>query len=970
MNKFKLLDISIKNFRGFKKEIIFSFEGNYNSILISGNNGIGKTSFYDAIEWTFTGKLFRYSDESEEKKCKFINFQPVEDGEYARVALTLGNQDTNFTVIRELIKFENVKSDFGEKNTKLTIIKNDGLSIYDDEAYKFMSDKLISEEWRDKIQFKDVFSQYHLLTQDKMKYFIQGIKMPERYNQIANLLGTDRYLKYNEGITKIKKEIQKEILELEQKINGTEGIIKSLESTGVNSKEMNIEEFNDIYSIISTLIKKLNEYKTKYNINYNFSINTYDVEEINRVMNNVVLMKDTLTQIRESSKIKEQELSILKRDFNNYLINKKNEVNYTKLTTIYKEMEKIIFLIENFNSYKDYKTEVDYFTKRLQGIQQSIEQEKLILDFVREIYLDLKQNINYIKEINSEENIEESILNELQLFFSESKSVSKNDYFTIYFKDDKPEIINKNYIKELTDKSYLSFNQVYSSINQNIKKEVDKFIDILGINYIEYCKYKNELIDLEKELSNLSDVESGIKEILILARKQIEKIDYDKVKNTSCPVCSTAFTNLELINIIDEKLSMSNECVKKKQLDIQGIKKLIKENKNLSKKIQRDIHNSLKNYIDETVIICKKIEGIGILFKKKNEDLATEKEKINLSLQDIHKKNSKYVNLLGQFNIKSDNISDSLQMIFNEFNVELDNLGYPYEKNKLDDIYKLMYDTRTTIDLYKQRLKKNDIDIERVELSIIEKIDLENKIIYSIDNVQSNLKVIKSKLYEICDIIKNNKKYTLYKEKKLELSKYKEENLKMKINVENINKLELAMSNTIYNLNQDIMTENEEFINSIFKRIFTHPYYRKLKFNFGENNFGNKTLKIICCHENGETVINPAYIFSSTQVNILALSVFLSIAIKQKCTNLDLILLDDPIQNMDDMNILAFIDVLRSCIDQDILDKQLIISTHDNKINNLFIKKFRFYKSKIYKFIDYTFEGPRVICKEVNSTAD
>jgi hypothetical protein len=966
MNKFKLIDISIKNFRGFNKEVVFNFEGNYNSILISGNNGIGKTSFYDAIEWAFTGKLFRYSDESEEKKCKFINFQPVEEGEYARVALTLGNQEISFTVIRELVKFENVVSDFGEKNTKLTIIKDNGCFIYGEEACKFMSEMLISEEWKNKLEFSDVFSQYHLLTQDKMKYFIQGIKMPERYHQIANLLGNDRYLKYNDGVAKIRKDIQKENLELEKKINEVESIIKGLESTGINSKEMNIEEFNDMYRIISELTKKLDEYKTIYNINYDFNIDTYNVDEINRVMNNVVLMKDALTQNREARKVKEQELSILKTDFNDYLISIKNQETYNKSRVLYNRLGKISFLRENLKSYESYKNEVDDFSKKNQKTQQDIETGKLTLDFVREIYLDLKQKINYINNLNIKTNIESVDLSELQSFLLESKIVSENDRFVIYFKSGTPEILNKNFIeKEVIDSSYLKFNQVYTAMNQKLKNSIDRSINDLNRISTENYNYKNELIELEKELNNLSDLEIGIKEILMLARKHIEKDDDDKMENTNCPVCGTPFSYFHLLNVIDEKLSMSNECVKKKQLDIECIKRIIKENSNLSKEIQKGIHNYLQGYINTIMTIYKRFEDIGILIKKNNEDLATQKEQFNLKLQDVNKNNSKYIDLLDELKIKSENLDEYLQKTFNELNAELSKLAHSYEKYELDEMDKLIYNTGTKIELYKHRLSNNNIDINNIELSIMNKIEIENMAIESIGSAQSNLELIKSKLYDICDIVRNNNRYTVWKENKLKLSKYKQDDLRAKKLIENLNKLELAISNTVLKLNQDIMLENEEFINSIFKRIFTHPYYRKLKFEFGENNYGNKTLKMICYHENGKTLINPTYIFSSTQVNILALSVFLSIAIRQKCTNLDLILLDDPIQNMDDMNILSFIDVLRSCIDQNILDKQLVISTHDNKINNLFIKKFRFYKSKIYKFVDYTFEGPRILCKEL-----
>lgn len=70
---------------------------------------------------------------------------------------------------------------------------------------------------------------------------------------------------------------------------------------------------------------------------------------------------------------------------------------------------------------------------------------------------------------------------------------------------------------------------------------------------------------------------------------------------------------------------------------------------------------------------------------------------------------------------------------------------------------------------------------------------------------------------------------------------------------------------------------------------------------------------IECKNKSGKTIVNPAFTFSKAQVNIVAISIFLSMALRQQCTKLNTILLDDPMQSMDDLNIISFIDVLRSC---------------------------------------------------------
>lgn len=51
-------------------------------------------------------------------------------------------------------------------------------------------------------------------------------------------------------------------------------------------------------------------------------------------------------------------------------------------------------------------------------------------------------------------------------------------------------------------------------------------------------------------------------------------------------------------------------------------------------------------------------------------------------------------------------------------------------------------------------------------------------------------------------------------------------------------------------------------------------------------------------------------------------------------TPLQTIGIDDPFQNLDDINVFSFLDVLS----QILLDKQVIISTHDDKFANLIRK--------------------------------
>ena len=93
--------------------------------------------------------------------------------------------------------------------------------------------------------------------------------------------------------------------------------------------------------------------------------------------------------------------------------------------------------------------------------------------------------------------------------------------------------------------------------------------------------------------------------------------------------------------------------------------------------------------------------------------------------------------------------------------------------------------------------------------------------------------------------------------------------------------------------------------------------------------------------------------FSSAQLNILSLSVFLARALHAKSHDgapVDCILIDDPIQSLDSINILATIDLLRSIALN--FNKQIILSTHDENFHELLKRKIPIskYGSKFISF--------------------
>lgn len=130
----------------------------------------------------------------------------------------------------------------------------------------------------------------------------------------------------------------------------------------------------------------------------------------------------------------------------------------------------------------------------------------------------------------------------------------------------------------------------------------------------------------------------------------------------------------------------------------------------------------------------------------------------------------------------------------------------------------------------------------------------------------------------------------------------------------------------------------EDLINSIYRKIDPHPAFKKVEFkaDFDSDKPG---LNIVVSDGAGG-LISPILYFSAAQTNILSLSVFLASALHAKDDEgnpINVIMIDDPIQSMDSINILSTIDLLRSICLQ--FDKQVIISTHDENFFKLLQRK-------------------------------
>lgn len=131
-----------------------------------------------------------------------------------------------------------------------------------------------------------------------------------------------------------------------------------------------------------------------------------------------------------------------------------------------------------------------------------------------------------------------------------------------------------------------------------------------------------------------------------------------------------------------------------------------------------------------------------------------------------------------------------------------------------------------------------------------------------------------------------------------------------------------------------------DIINKLYNTIDPHPDYKEIRF-VCDFKLKDPRLKILVSNiDEGKEKIVPNLYFSTAQMNILSFCIFLAKALFAKDDqgrDMDCIFIDDPIQALDDINILSIIDLLRNVAFS--MNKQIVLTTHDRNFFELLQKK-------------------------------
>lgn len=877
--------IDIENFRCFKGLNQFNIDGK--TIILYGENGYGKSSFFDAIEWCLTGTVDRFKQPGERNiNKKIISNRQAKEGEYCSVELTIEGikLKRSFRIIegaRETILVKDL-SDItitqGKENVERYIEENI--------AYENANKKLLTT----------LIKKSHILSQDQITDFVLRDDPKDRFDSLADIMGYRQLMNLTKNLKKVKTEINRNITQQNQSILTYKNVIESKLEEKV---ELDLLEINQ-------LLEQL-----KINVNQEDILS-----EIKKKEESLVDSKGRLDE--KISNFHNLDYDLTKISYNNLEINSNQlENQIEKNDNNLKRIERLLDKIYEENNH---------ISKQLANIdsQSNILNERI----------NLEKNISDIEfELNdfnvSEDNLEHLI-----------KEAEKKQEELFY--------VQTHHQSYLSSQEIIKNNPILISKN---KLQIGKY----GRRISKYSKYLGNfqsLLDNENESTSLNSLNNAIQEVYSYVNS-----NKHHVNNDICPVCSSEKEDLSraILNNIESNLFI----IQQNSSRISKINDIIKyTNQKVTKLKSAKIsaENELKNLETNLIISEENLKGIQNSNLYENDSFELEYDKITDLLKAISERINKYNNFkVKYYTLKSlrDKLNNYPQKeLTNNENwktvLKIRRLNLSNRKANLNRLQEKEKDIKkSTEDEYKKvnqilfllsRILPNDkrnlaievvFDEMKKEINEINlQIELTRRAINSYQKLLDNSK-IESNIQQYTNIVLQN-------EEKLEDSKRE---------LEIIDNYRNAIFDQIGDKAADLLNRPDSKIQKYFRYLNPVPDVNEVLFNSPSP----EELEIVLSYKNKSgmptNVSNVQHSLSSGQLYVLAISIFLAINEEQNVSKLDFVGIDDPIQNMDDVNQFSICDVLSS------INRQLIFSTHDLDFMKLYLKKNEHVKDSIQVFM-------------------
>ena len=849
----KIKKILIKNFKNIKERIIDFQE---NVTLFVGPNGFGKTTIFDAIELSLTGKIRRieesdYSDGRSSFSAPYFQNNPNEN---TFIELMLTNDEGNSLIVSSLYKSSmntegsNVpKFSFSKFQRRVRV--GPGISFQSDEDFEGSSERDIQKDISQFLGYEsedyslgDTFDLFNYIQQDETAYYLKQ-KEKDRKEQLNFLLNIGNYVNRKNRLERLRSTLSSTEKELREK----KGKLK-------NSPI----KYNTLYSKLS-----LRE-DTDFAFN-NKSI-VFDDELSNESLNIYLSEIEKLQEFRDSFSPKDYFLRKQSEQFERDVLEDKDFICYLIIRKIFENQENIESIKQNHS---------------------------LILNEKNYSYFLLK---NYIEQL-------ESLENDSRIF--------------------KRGKILKSLLDVEIDK--LNIESIKNSLNGFVDWEFGKvWFEMFDSKLTNYKNKKEQLDDGTDSINKLLEIRSRLKEHSDNNHSECVFCGYDWIESKNLLLAYEETTNQLRKNLTNFEIEVSN---------------LVEELNQFKMELQNQIQMKQEKLFvipDDFLMAIRSISNYD--FPESFSNLVVMNSEMtpmlvdeNASLQKFEFLKKELISLLQEKQLIPNEVYGTFLRVVSK-RVDFEKLLEKYSILDGESIREFGISFGLLpISLHKFEENKDGLLVFLEELR--SQIVFDNSKSSDLQNLFDKYFESNEKTFEDCTIesINQKREYIINQFELQSLTMFHQIEKRLQIIEQTITYLQ----NRVRELNNNINSYQEQMIQKL--KLPFYMYTAKILQNYQQGmgvlltTQNNSNIRFIANSNSEQDVM---YQLSSGQVAVISFAFTLALNTTFKISKeFKFLSIDDPIQDMDSMNVYALIDLIRHSLS----DYQIIMSTH-NDGSAMFIK--------------------------------
>lgn len=974
--------VTIKNFRCFKNA---EFDLSSDIVAIYGRNGTGKTSFFDSIEYALLGNIDRYGNQPVQQLKNVFSTEDI------KIRIDFKNKVQEWLEINETPQGLELSGSQNWKSPR-------------DFLYDFLVLPKYQTARRNVDSLGEILRSTVLLSQENIRYFVNGTP-DRRERVLTYLAGDAQLQKCWSKTALVEKEIGSRKKEEESKLAMYEIMAKDFKTKIVElenklksfrdkiGSQSTPRTFTSLLETLKTvhILTNLNEPSTQDELESTINlIKTGCEEKYSEISkkNKILAEIETLSLSYDSKAKRNEQVTILiektQKDLedlkkNEAFLKEKLDQQEKNLSRIGYLKEESIKTIESYQKILQLRIESDRLKNTINQIREKLEQltnkQKDFFNFLKERGNERdsvsKECNNQKSSIEIEKKRLEKLITKRQLFSQYSKAKLEFDHVDSKRKeiDLKKEQITSSLAtlidgrKVLAEKIALLNNQIAemgSNINET-KSLIAKLKQFATGSLCLLCghdhksnKALQESIELQletvpvtlQELFQRSQQLNNQNLILINNQSKLEGLlkslddQYGQLisfKASQMKIINDFVADLEAYGIlvneiaIEEAITASSSLISDRQSHLEKNQSRL-ENALIYEKNAKEQLNYVTQFIDTDTRALQENEANYNRIERDIQELfgnkVIENTEIPVVLEELKKKLASFEKQKGEIEVIYFASKQDVEVCRLEISKKIESLKkFEEEKTQL-----LSFIQEFKFKCEKLQIASHDsLSIEKIRLEIGTQQALINESLKKSDEYRWS---------KYSDLINEEFKgfNTQHEEAVNETLKAKNQISKLELSLVKVLKWKEILGLSISSSVERTINNYRPDIVRLFKAMIPFPYL----FDGIEIYRGDSGVTLgLKYRDQQKPSGEPKFFLSSAQANVLALSIFLTLSSQQSWSRLKTIMLDDPVQHLDDLDAVAFLDGLRNiALGHFGTRNQVIIATCDLNLYLLMLRKF------------------------------